>query len=143
MKLSKNFTLEELCQTNTGLPNVPNTDEKIALKHLAENVLQPLRDLFRAPIIVTSGFRSEAVNRAVGGAPTSQHRKGEAADLDSMDNAELFLLIRKYTLFDQLIWEFGNDEQPDWVHVSYKTEGNRKEVLRSYKDKGVTKYERV
>ena len=143
MKLSKNFTLEELCQTNTGLPNVPNTDEKIALKHLAENVLQPLRDLFRAPIIVTSGFRSEAVNKAVGGAPTSQHRKGEAADLDSSDNAELFLLIRKYTLFDQLIWEFGNDEQPDWVHVSYKTEGNRKEVLRSYKENGVTKYKRV
>lgn len=143
MKLSENFTLEELCQTNTGLPNVPNTDEKIALKHLVENVLQPLRDLFRAPIIVTSGFRSEAVNRAVGGAPTSQHRKGEAADLDSVDNAELFWLIRNYTLFDQLIWEFGNDEQPDWVHVSYKTEGNRKEVLRSYKENGVTKYKRI
>lgn len=143
MKLSSNFTLEELCTTNTKINNTPKTDEVIALKELVTNVLQPVRDIIGKPIVVTSGFRSKAVNAAVGGASDSQHLKGEAADLQSEDNRELFNAIRKNVVFDQLIWEFGNDEQPAWVHVSYKTQGNRKEVLKSVNVDGITSYIRM
>jgi len=128
--LSKNFTLDELTVTSTGLPNKPTEAEAANLQALVTNVLQPLRDLYGKPIKVNSGYRSVAVNRAIGGASTSQHSKGEAADLDAADNASLFLLIRQFLPFDQLIWEGGTDTQPDWVHVSYRATGNRKQVLR-------------
>ena len=78
---------------------------------------------------INPGFRSPAINRAIGGAPNSQHCTGEAADLDAVDNAQLFHLIRQHLPFDQLIWESGNKRQPAWVHVSYSTKHNRKEVL--------------
>lgn len=143
MNLSKNFTLEELTKTDTGLSNTPTLQAKQALVELVQNVLQPARDILGLPITVTSGYRNEAVNKAVGGASTSQHRKGEAADLVCKDNKRLFDVIRNNFVFDQLIWEFGNSEQPQWVHVSYKTQGNRGEVLRAVKRGGVTAYERV
>ena len=130
-KLSKNFTLQELTVTGTGLPNKPTETETANLQALVTNVLQPLRDLYDKPIKVNSGYRSAAVNRAIGGATNSQHSKGEAADLDAADNASLFLLIRQFLPFDQLIWEGGTDTQPDWVHVSFRASGNnRKQVLR-------------
>jgi uncharacterized protein YcbK (DUF882 family) len=127
-QLSKNFTLDELLHTNSHLPNVPTETEIARLTALVINVLQPARELLGKPIRVNSGFRSAAVNKAVGGASTSQHCLGEAADLDCTDNAQLFHLIREHLPFDQLIWEGGNDIQPDWVHVSFKA--NRKEVLK-------------
>lgn len=130
MILSKNFTLEELTVTNSKLPNKPNEEQIQSLKNLVKNVLQPLRDIYGKPIKVNSGFRSFAVNKTIGGATTSQHCKGEAADLDCTDNSELFSIIREHLDFDQLIWESGDDIQPNWVHVSYKPKGNRKEVLR-------------
>jgi len=130
MNLSKNFTLEELTVTNSGLPNRPTQDEINCLGLLVRNVLQPLRDEFGKSIHVNSGFRSALVNKSVGGAASSQHTKGQAADLDCEDNSEIFSLIRDKLEFDQLIWEGGNDVQPGWVHVSWKTQGNRGEVLK-------------
>jgi hypothetical protein len=143
MNLSKKFTLEELCVTHTKLVNNPNLQAKIALTELAQNVLQPVRDKLNTPISVNSGYRSSAVNKAVGGAENSQHTKGEAADIVSYDNRLLFDTIRDTVIFDQLIWEYGDDKNPAWVHVSYKTQGNRNEVLRAYKDNGKTKYVRL
>jgi len=128
--LSKNFTLEEMTVTNSGLSNIPNQDQRNCLSELVKNVLQPLRDKLGKSIKVTSGFRSAAVNKYVGGVPTSQHCFGQAADLVCDDNSELFSIIRDDLVFDQLIWEKGNDIQPAWVHVSYKTQGNRGEILK-------------
>lgn len=143
MNLSKNFTLDELTVTDTGLLNPPTLQSKQALTDLVLNVLQPTRDLLGIPITVTSGYRSDAVNKAVGGAKTSQHCKGEAADLVCSDNRLLFEVIRGSVVFDQLIWEYGTDEQPQWVHVSYRSQGNRGEVLRAVKENGRTTYKRI
>jgi zinc D-Ala-D-Ala carboxypeptidase len=135
--MTKNFTLKELCVTKTGIHNEPNAEQKEALSLLAVNILQPARDAIGA-ITVTSGFRNARVNAAIGGSRTSQHIKGEAADLQCKDNAALFKFIKTLE-FDQLIWEFGDKEQPDWVHVSYAKK-NRKEILKATKKNGVTKY---
>ena len=145
MKLGKYFTLAELTATSTGLPNEPRANDINSLKALVENVLDPARALFEGPIIVNSGYRSKEVNshKNVKGSPTSQHLKGEAADLKSTDNAKLFNIIRKYCVFDQLIWEGGNDKQPDWVHVSYKSQGNRGEVLQMKVVNGKKTYIRI
>jgi zinc D-Ala-D-Ala carboxypeptidase len=140
MNLSKNFTLEELTYTNTGLPNVPTEAQIARLTDLVTNVLQPLREQWGKPIRVNSGFRSDAVNKAVKGAPTSQHCKGEAADIEADNNAGLFQMIRQNYTFDQLIWEGGNDLQPNWVHVSYHAEENHRQVLRMEVVNGTTKY---
>lgn len=128
--LSQNFTLAEMIVTSTGLPNDPGPVELENLRQLTVNVLQPLRFQYGMPIRVNSGYRSAAVNSAVGGSQTSQHCLGQAADLDSTNNAQLFNLIRNSLPFDQLIWEGGNDLQPDWVHVSFSPYFNRRQVLR-------------
>lgn len=130
MKLSENFTLEELLVTNTGLPNIPSSGQIENLQQLVKHVLQPLRNDFGRAIRVNSGFRSVQVNQRVGGSATSSHCNGEAADLSSDDNADLFRIIREKLSFDQLIWEAGNDRQPSWVHVSYRNADNRQQVLR-------------
>ena len=139
MKLSENFTLEELTKSkeaeDLGIENVPNNGETKALLELTLNVLQPLRTLINKPIRINSGFRCEQVNKAVGGVDTSQHRKGEAADIVTDDLETTFEIIRNQLMFDQLIWEFGR-----WIHVSYKAGRNRKEVLESYKIDGKTHY---
>lgn len=143
MNLSKNFTLEELIRTSSTLPNQPSAKELTNLKHLTTQLLQPLRDLWGKPIRVNSGYRSIAVNRAMGGAtkPLSQHCKGEAADIESTDNAALFHLIRTHFDFDQLIWEGGDVQQPAWVHVSFKSVGNRKQILQMKQIGGTKRYE--
>ncbi len=128
MKLTNNFTLEELTRTSSTYPNKPSTLEKIALKQLAVNVLQPLRDAYGKPIMVNSGYRSPLVNKSVGGVPTSQHVKGEAADItggSKGENKVLFEMIKNTLDFDQLI----NERDYTWIHVSYKTKGNRKQIL--------------
>ena len=128
--MTKNFTLKELTATSTGLSNVPTEREKEKLKLLAEKVLQPLRELYGKPIIINSGFRGDAVNKAVGGVPTSQHRKGEAADLTTGSkegNEILFNLIKDNLEYDQLI----NEYDYSWVHVSYTIcKPNRKQILK-------------
>lgn len=131
------FTLRELVKSATaeqlGLANTPAVCEVAALERLVLYVLDPLREWFGAPITVTSGYRSVAVNKAVGGAKTSQHLRGEAADITGGSrsaNKRLFEHVRDALPFDQLIWEKGGDEGPDWVHVSYRAGRLRGEVLR-------------
>lgn len=112
------------------IENKPDTEQKAALEKLVTNVLDPLRELYGRPIMVSSGFRSRDLNRAVGGAPSSQHMKGEAADIytgSKEENRKLFELIRDNLPYDQLIDEKGFS----WVHVSYRDDGaNRKQVLK-------------
>ena len=105
MELSKNFTLDELTKTNTGLPNNPNESQLNALRELVENVLQPLRNIYGDTIKINSGFRSELVNSSIkpAGAKNSQHLNGEAADIVGADKAKLFRLIKDNLPFDQLI----------------------------------------
>ena len=129
MQITKNFTLTELTTTNTGIANQPNRQQIAAIIKLCGKVLQPARDMYGAPIRVNSGFRSYAVNRAVGGASNSQHTLGEAADITvhtKEGNKKLFELIRDNLNFDQLI----NERNYSWIHVSYKSEKeNRNQVL--------------
>lgn len=130
MKLSKNFTLAELTRTNAPYENYPQVHERIALKQLVDNVLQPLRDLYGKPISVNSGYRSPVVNRYVKGAASSQHLKGQAADITAgskEENKVLFELIAKHLPFDQLI----NEYDYGWIHVSYVAlkDVNRKQIL--------------
>ena len=139
MKLSNNFSLSEFTKTETGLPNRPTQEAIANLKYLVQYALQPARDKFGA-IEVTSGYRSPEVNEAVGGSATSDHVHGRAADIQHEDLASVFAYIRKYTHFKQLIWEFGTDSQPAWIHVSYELNNNRGEVLKAIKRNGKTKY---
>ena len=134
----KHFTINELTQTSHG-SNVPNDAQISALKLLVEKVLDPAREELGAPIKITSGFRSLAVNSAIGGATKSQHMNGQAADLVCFDNKKLFRILQDME-FDQLIYEFGNEEQPGLVHVSYSSILNRNQVLRAVKSKGKTIY---
>lgn len=125
----KYFTLEELTHSDKAvrlrIDNQAPGEAKERLVSLVDNVLDPLREIFGKPITVTSGYRSKALNIAVGGAATSQHMRGEAADIVSDDNRRLFDIIRTRLPFDQLIWEKGGR----WVHVSYRKERQRKQVL--------------
>ena len=148
MKLSKNLTLKEVTKSDTanrlGIDNTPEDFDIKNLRAIAEEVFQPLRDHFGIPLFVSSGFRSKKLNKAIGGSKYSQHMVGEALDIDAdvygrVTNRELFMFIKENLIFDQLIWEFGDDDTPDWVHVSYKEKGqNKKQVKRAYRDsKGV------
>ena len=126
----KFFTIKELTKTSKPYPNVPNEEQIKNLTNLIEKVLDPIREQLGSPITVSSGFRSWKVNKAVGGVDSSQHTKGEAVDLVCNNNAKLFELIQKKGLYDQLIWEYGTDRCPAWVHVSLKRIGtNRKQIL--------------
>ena len=148
--ISKNFTLAELCNSAAakrfGINN--NPDDKVIknLELLVKNILQPIRDHFDKAIHVVSGYRSPGLNKKVGGASNSQHLIGQAVDIDndntSISNAEIFNYIKENLKFDQLIWEFGNDESPDWVHVSYSAKP-RKQILRAYKDGSRTFYKKI
>ena len=143
MKLSKNFTYEELCHSSVaerkGLRNRPKTKEEESvvienLKALCMEVLQPLRDYLGKPVVISSGYRSEEVNKAVGGVKRSQHLRGEAADIH-VENTEQLIVIMHFIMdncdFDQLIWE-KNKAGAQWVHVSYKRNGvNKHQVLSS------------
>lgn len=129
----KHFTIKELCHSNVAdvrrIENKPDAAQEKALTALVDNVLDPLRDRFRRPIIINSGFRSKDLNRAVGGVATSQHMKGEAADIyagTKEGNRELFELIRKNLPFDQLI----NENDFSWVHVSYRADGKNRGDIR-------------
>jgi len=137
----KYFTINELTHTSHGA-NVPNAEQTANLTILVDRVLDPARIELNAPIKVTSGFRSLEVNKAVNGAKNSQHCTGQAADLVCFDNKKLFRIIQDME-FDQLIYEFGTDEQPGWVHVSFSNVINRNQVLRAIKSKGKTIYKTI
>ena len=139
MNLSKNFTLAELTKTSTGLPNALPKHLEGNIQSLVDNILQPVRDALGV-IIVTSCYRSPEVNKAIGGSSTSQHCLGQAADLKFKGgNDVLFNWLKDNTDFDQLIWEFGTDEEPSWVHISYSPR-HRKQILKAIKHNGKTKY---
>jgi zinc D-Ala-D-Ala carboxypeptidase len=142
MNLSKHVTLAEFenspTATTHGINNKMNESQIASAKLLCENVFEPLRLYLNIPIRISSGFRSVQVNRKIGGSTSSQHCKGEAMDIKI--DAKGFYFIKDKLEFDQLIWEFGNDEQPSWVHVSYKKSGNRKQVLKATKRNGKTIY---
>lgn len=138
----KYFTIAELTRTSRSENNIPDANEVNNLVTLVEKVLDPAREEFGEPIKVTSGFRSQEVNRLVGGAKSSQHCKGQASDLTCSDNRKLFRILAEME-FDQLIYEFGDENQPSWVHVSYVLGANRNEILRARKSKGKTSYEKI
>ena len=151
MKLSKNLSLSECTKSITakrlGIDNTPDDWTTKNLKHIAKHIFQPLRDYFRKPIYVSSGYRSPDLNVAIGGSVRSQHVEGRALDLDGdvygkVSNSQIFEYIRENLEFDQVIWEFGDEDNPDWVHVSYVHDGiNRKRCLKAYRDdKGKTCY---
>ena len=146
MNLSKSFTLEEFTKSPTalrmGIVNLPTEKHIENMKTLCKLVLQPLRDYYGKPIYINSGYRNEVLNIRIGGSKTSQHCKGEAADLDvGEDNSKLFYYIKEHLEFDQLIWEYGNELNPDWVHVSY-AQNNRMQCLKTVRDiNGKVKYE--
>ena len=148
MNLTKNFTLAEMTKSETALrhdmDNTPGEQEISALKLLAEKVLQPVRDHYGKGVKVNSGFRHPEVNAKVGGSKTSDHCRGQAADIEipGVANADLAAWIRDNLEFRQLILEFYTPGVPDsgWVHVSYVAEDNKKEVLTATKKDGKTVY---
>lgn len=135
--MGKYFTVAELCKSPTaqrlGIYNEPNEPIRENLKLLIERVLDPLREAYGKPIIVTSGYRCDALNKAVKGSKTSQHMSGQAADVNGVskaDNRKLFELAQQLKLpFDQLIWEYGTKDCPDWVHLSYSPK-HRRQILK-------------
>ena len=146
MKISPNLTLAEVSKSNTaiklGIDNEPKGEHLNNMIHTANAIFQPMREHFGKPIFVSSGYRSPELNKAIGGAATSQHCKGEALDLDNdaveyPTNKDIFEYIKNHLDFDQLIWEFDGA----WVHVSYNKDKNRKQVLRALKVNGKTIYQ--
>ena len=148
--ISKNISYKEATLSTTakrlGIDNTPNAEQFSNMVHVAENVFQPVREHFDTPIYVSSFYRSEALNKAIKGSSSSTHMKGEAMDLDAdvynkVTNAEIFHYIKDNLEFDQLIWEFGTNQNPDWVHVSLSKGVNRKQVLVAKRVHGKTVYE--
>ena len=141
MNLSAHVTLAEFqgspTATTHGINNQMNESQIASAKLLCENVFEPLRIHLNTPIKISSGFRSTQLNKMIKGSLTSQHCKGEAMDIKI--GAKGFNFIKDKLEFDQLIWEFGNDENPQWVHVSY-SKRNRKQVLKATKKNGKTIY---
>jgi hypothetical protein len=151
-KISEHLELAEVIRSEQakrmGVSNMPTAEHIENFKKLAENVFEKIRNNFRVPIHISSGYRSVELNRAIKGSSTSQHCKGEAIDIDmdgssnGVTNRMVFDYILKSLDFDQLIWEFGTSENPDWVHVSYSSSGNqRKQVLKAVRVDGKTTYQ--
>ena len=131
--------------TRLGIDNTPNDEQLENMELVAEEVFEPLRACVGGPIKINSFFRSPKLNTAIGGSSKSQHCKGQAIDIDDTfgraTNAEMYHFIKKHLDFDQMIWEFGDEDNPDWVHVSYvSSDKNRNRCLQAYKEKGKTKY---
>jgi hypothetical protein len=151
MKLSEHLDLSEVTRSDMakrkGISNEPTPEHLENFKKLAENIFEPIRKHFGQPIFISSGYRSKELNTAIGGALTSQHCSGEAIDIDmdghsnTITNKAVFDYIKSNLNFDQLIWEFGTDSNPDWVHVSYESTGKqRKQVLKAVRVNGNTTY---
>ena len=151
MKLSEHLDLSEVIRSDSakrnGISNMPIPQHIENFKLLAEKVFEPIRNNFRCPIHISSAYRSMELNRVVGGSLTSQHCSGEAIDVDmdgstnGVTNKMVFDYIKDNLEFDQLIWEFGTSENPDWVHVSYESTGKqRKQILKAIRVNGKTQY---
>ena len=147
--ISKHISYKEGVYSNTatrrGIENTPDDDQLNNMVKVAEEIFEPLRVYVGGPIKVNSFFRCLELNTAIGGSRTSQHMKGQAIDLDDTfghkTNAEMYHYIKDNLDFDQIIWEFGDDDNPNWVHVSYVSpEENRGRCLKAYRKEGKTKY---
>ena len=147
--ISKHVSYKESVYSNTatrrGINNDPNDDQLYFMELIAEKVFEPLREWVGGPIKINSFFRSPELNTAIGGSATSQHCKGQAMDIDDTfgkaTNAEMYHWIKENLDFDQMIWEFGDEDNPNWVHVSYVSEDkNRNRCLLAYKENKKTKY---
>jgi hypothetical protein len=149
MKLSEHLSLSEVTRSESAkrnqISNMPTGEHIANFMLLAEKIFEPIREHFGVPIHISSGYRSKELNAKIGGSATSQHCKGQAIDIDmdgstnGVTNADVFEYIKDNLPFDQLIWEFGNDNNPDWVHVSYNVK-QRGEILKAVKINNVTKY---
>lgn len=147
--ISNNISWSEATKSATAekneIDNIP--DEQIVqnMKKVAKHIFEPLREWAAEPIRINSFYRSPELCKAIGSKPTSQHTKGQAIDIDAMGkktNADLFEYIKENLDFDQMIWEHGDDENPDWVHISYvSVNGNRNRILRAVKKDNKTTYE--
>ena len=148
-KISKHISYKEGVYSRTaerlGLKNDPSDDHLANMKIIAEKVFEPLRMHVGGPIKINSFYRGPELNKAIGGSSKSQHCHGQAIDIDdtygNASNAEMYNWIKANLDYDQMIWEFGTDENPNWVHISYVSpESNRNRCLKAYKDNGKTKY---
>ena len=149
VRISKHISYKEATRSATalrlGIENIPNEYELQNMEMVAKKVFEPLREAVDAPIKINSFFRCEELNKAIGGSTKSQHCQGRAIDIDdvygSVSNAFMYYYIKDNLDFDQLIWEFGTDHNPDWVHVSYVDgDSNRKRCLKAIRENGKTKY---
>ena len=147
--ISKHISYKEGVYSNTairrGIDNTPNDDQLHFMGIIAEKIFEPLREWVGGPIKINSFFRCPDLNKAIGGSSKSQHCHGQAMDIDDnygrATNAEMYHWIKENLDFDQMIWEFGDDDNPNWVHVSYVSpEENRNRCLRAKKYKGKTVY---
>ncbi len=153
MKISTHLNLAEVTRSDSakrhGIDNTPTAEHLENFKLLAEKVFEPIRLHFKEPIFISSGYRSKALNDFIGGSASSQHCKGQAIDIDmdgskgGVTNKMVFDFIKSRLDFDQLIWEFGTDANPDWVHVSYVKIGNRKQKLKAVRVGGKTMYQTI
>lgn len=152
MRVSDHISYKEAIKSNTALrldiDNTPGAYELTNMSGVAINIFEPLRKWVGGPIKINSFFRCEELNRAIGGSSRSQHCQGRAIDLDDTfghkTNAEMFNYIKENLNFDQLIWEFGDEKNPNWVHVSYVSDDeNRGRCLKALKLNGKTKYELI
>jgi len=148
-KISKHISYKEATFSQTAtrkdIDNTPSEEVLQRMKTVAENIFEPLRAYVGGPIKINSFYRSIMLNTAIGGSKSSQHTRGEAIDIDDtlgcMSNKDMFTFIKDELDFDQLIWEFGDDENPAWVHVSYVSpENNRRRILKASKVNGKTMY---
>jgi len=147
--ISKHISYKEGVYSTTALrrdiDNTPGDDQLHFMEILANEVFEPLREYVGGPIKINSFYRCSELNTAIGGSATSQHCKGQAMDIDDtfghMTNAQMYRWIKENLDFDQMIWEFGDDDNPAWVHVSYvSADKNRNRCLKAYKERGKTKY---
>jgi hypothetical protein len=153
MKISTHLSLSEVTRSDSakrhGIDNTPTAEHLENFKLLADKVFEPIRLHFGVPIFISSGYRSKALNSFIGGSASSQHCKGQAIDIDmdggngEVTNRMVFDFIKTKLDFDQLIWEFGTDFNPDWVHVSFVKSGNRKQKLKAVRSGGKTTYQPI
>ena len=148
-RISKHISYKEAIKSNTALRlNIDNTPDSISLTNMtgvAHNIFEPLRLWVGGPIKINSFYRCPKLNKAIGGSKRSQHCEGRAIDIDDTfgykTNAEMFHYIKDNLNFDQMIWEFGDDNNPAWVHVSFDSlDGNRGRLLKAIKQNGKSKY---
>jgi hypothetical protein len=156
-KISNNISYTEATKSRTAtkfnIINIPNKETVERMKYVANEIFEPLREHFGVPIAITSFYRSKKLNKSLGGSSTSEHVYGSAIDLDAdvmgmVTNKQLFNWIKNNCEFNQLIWEFGTDKEPAWIHVSCKKTGNKNQIVKAYKSKNwagnlVTKYKKL